>query len=78
MRHVALMEIIAIGKYMQPRSCCLRLVLPHRRIHFAYVEHAVTLSSTNYVLIYELRVDSIGVTRVTELVWSVAQKFDKY
>ena len=73
MRHVALTEIIAIGKHVQICFCCPRLAFVHKRnclcLYWAYRRSV----PAKYLLRYESRVDSIAVTRFTELVRSLAR-----
>ena len=77
MRHVARTATIAIIKHVQICFCCPRLAIVHIR-HFLCLYRACRRSvSAKCLLRYESRADSIAVTRVTELVLSLAREFDK-
>ena len=73
MRHVALAERIAIGKHVQIRFCCPRLSFVHKRNCLCLDRACRRSVSAKYSLRYESLADSIAVTRVTELVWSLAR-----
>ena len=77
MRHVALTERIAIGKHVQICFCCPRLAFVHKRNCLCLYWVCRRSVSAKYLLRYESRADSIAVTGVTELVWSLARHFDK-